>query len=261
MDEKDWRHFTDRLRALVLQTSAPGKHAARSALRHTDMAWALRGIDPEMAAFRSITGQEEAATAVFQALRHRRYTGAASINPRKHIHKSALLPFLQAVAEYLFRSAEKLGVDIRLRWPEHPKADPLAIVLTHRLPSGERQSFLPQPPFNFTATQAGVPYDFHVEFEFVASVRQAKSIDDAIKRATNTRNCLLYAACNGIPKVTGSIERRLQWAADHVFGVLTIYLLIEQYPQRQQFVQHALDMFLKLLSRIDPRGLKVAAEP
>ena len=62
----------EHIRRLVCDTVAPGKHSARSALRHIDRAASIRVIDPAMCEFRLITAEEEAVTAVFHALRRRR---------------------------------------------------------------------------------------------------------------------------------------------------------------------------------------------
>jgi len=82
-----------------------------------------------------------------------------------------------------------------------------------------------------------------------------------VQRAANVRNRILYAARNGIPKVTGNVRKRLQWSADHVTGMLAVYLLIDQYPQQQAFVQQALDAYLRLLKRLDPKGLQQYSPP
>jgi len=55
--------------AMLRDTAAPGQYAARNAVRHIDQAYLLVDVDPPMAAFRAITAEEEAATAVFHALR------------------------------------------------------------------------------------------------------------------------------------------------------------------------------------------------
>jgi hypothetical protein len=93
--------FEKDLEELVLKTPAPGKHCARNAIRHIECAWALAELDPEMAAFRAITAEEESATAVFHAIRRRKYIGSEKLNPHDHVQKNALFPFFSAIAELL----------------------------------------------------------------------------------------------------------------------------------------------------------------
>lgn len=76
----------------------PARWSGFNAIRHLNKAWRLREDDREMAMFRAITAEEEAATAIFHSLQRLRYPGASGLNPRNHIHKNALAPFLHAVA-------------------------------------------------------------------------------------------------------------------------------------------------------------------
>ena len=69
--------FEKQVEGLFLKTLAPGKNCARNAFRHIASAFDLAERAPEMAAFQAITAEEEAATAVFHAIR-RWNTGAGS---------------------------------------------------------------------------------------------------------------------------------------------------------------------------------------
>ncbi len=48
-------------------------------------------------AFRAITAEEEAATALIFALQRRRYPRANELDSYKHAHKAGLTPFLRAI--------------------------------------------------------------------------------------------------------------------------------------------------------------------
>ena len=56
-----------------------GMQCARSAVRNLMKAWNLRDLDLGMALFRCLTAEEEAATAVFLALKSRQYEGASRL--------------------------------------------------------------------------------------------------------------------------------------------------------------------------------------
>lgn len=86
---------------LIEKAPAPGKHAARNALFHIERAHALQEVDPEMALFRSITGEEEAVRAIFDSLQRRDYPNARRLNWQDHKHKAAVVPFLRAVADLI----------------------------------------------------------------------------------------------------------------------------------------------------------------
>jgi hypothetical protein len=82
---------------LIKERPSPGRHAAFNALRHISKAWDLRNLDREMAVFRSFCAEEEAATAIFHALRRLRYPGAERLKHRDHVQKAAVMPFLWMV--------------------------------------------------------------------------------------------------------------------------------------------------------------------
>jgi hypothetical protein len=70
------------------------KHSGRNAFAHLRMAWSIRRIDPAMAAFRAITAEEEAASALILSLKQKNYPNSSRLNHRDHIQKSALIPSL-----------------------------------------------------------------------------------------------------------------------------------------------------------------------
>lgn len=74
--ELELTEFQKRIEKLVLTSPARGKHSARSAMRHIQKAWLIRELDREMAVFHSITGEEEAATAIFYSMKRHNYPGA-----------------------------------------------------------------------------------------------------------------------------------------------------------------------------------------
>lgn len=74
---------------------------AQNSLTGFERARALLDIDREMAGFRAITAEEEAATALFRSLQLRGYEGANRIRLKDHFTKSALGPFIRAVQHSL----------------------------------------------------------------------------------------------------------------------------------------------------------------
>ena len=90
----------------VLRSHAPGKHAARSALRHLERAWSLKDSMPEVAVFLGITAEEESAAALFLSLKRRKYEGAGALSCRSHVQKTALHPFLLAAGKLLSQIPE-----------------------------------------------------------------------------------------------------------------------------------------------------------
>lgn len=248
----DQAELEQHIRKMVLHTASPGKHAARSALRHIDSAWKVHEIDPEGAVFHAITGEEEVASAIFHALRRRKYDGAGLLDPRNHIHKAAVRPFLEGVGEFLFRSAEKLNLQPHLRWHETKTTHKLQVPLLITGGPLAGKELLGQFPLQFEAKLNGRTYDFTKELAKVVTLQNAKSIEKHIRALANHRNRILYASAQGIPHIASSVTNALQRFHDLIFGQLTVFLLIDQNPN-QLFVQQALNTYRALLRRLDPR--------
>ena len=72
----------------------------RSAINHLRRAELLMSIDRPMAVFRCYTAEEEAASALIYCLKERRYVNADRLNPRNHIQKNAVIPFLSILKRF-----------------------------------------------------------------------------------------------------------------------------------------------------------------
>ena len=80
-----------------------GDHVFRNMIRASK----LKGIDPEMAAFRALTAEEEAASALIHSLKWHRYKLSEQLKPRDHIQKAAVYPFFLAVEGLLARGVPR----------------------------------------------------------------------------------------------------------------------------------------------------------
>ncbi|HUP59252.1 MAG TPA: hypothetical protein VNA69_02405 [Thermoanaerobaculia bacterium] len=244
---------------LVPGMPKPASNSAWHAIRHLNRAWKVRHIDPEMAMFRSITGEEEAATALFLSLQRRKYEGADRLRPRDHVHKAAVIPFLVGMNKVL------------AKWPKPPKfeltfelqgkAERLLIRFTVRHPrTGEESWGYPEPPLNFVLTRQQIILpkpleDFGSGVAEVAAEVNVKDTTEFLKKRANVRNRLLYAGSQGIPGVAGDVEAGLALYQSNVFSILRAYMLIDPYPARQAFAQQGLFGFLNMLKQL-PEGVE-----
>jgi hypothetical protein len=73
----------------------------RNVLNNIERAQGLITVDREMASFRAITGEEEAATALMMAIQVKRYPGAEKFKARNHVHKAAVLACVIAIGRTL----------------------------------------------------------------------------------------------------------------------------------------------------------------
>src|SRR6266700_1198395 len=251
MSELKLTEFQTDVAKLILETPAPGKHCARSAIRHISRAWDLRHIDREMAAFRAITGEEESVSAIFHSLKRHGYEKANKLNPRNHVHKSAVFAFFRCVGEVLdVTNQMKLEPKLELNKNEHSSRR-IRVRLTVRGPDGKPLWAYPEPPLHYTVRLNDNIVDFSEQLQKLASEKNCRDILSHIKMEANRRNRVLYARPDGVPTIEEPIDGYLMRRRDIIFTNLIIYLLIDPYSEHQLFVRQALAAFLKMLQMLE----------
>lgn len=231
------------------------KHCGKHAISHLEKAWLIREIDMEMAIFRGITAEEEAASAFFHCLKNHRYKNADKLLFNKHTYKLGLYPFLRGIGRFLgdFLGQETSPFDkFCLRFTE--KSNRKAIELLLNMPA-QNLTASPTPPLHFTVSDpdTGKVCTFEANFQ---ELIEGESYLDAMKYVKDraaTRNKILYASNAGRPKIEGNIEGYLQKQRDTVMAMLILVLMIDPWEKEEGsslFVQQALDSFLLLLQRI-----------
>jgi len=249
---------TDRLIAdLVPAARQPGRWPAFNAIRHLNRAWLAWEIDPEMAIFRSITAEEESATAVFLAIKRLNYHGSELINHRNHLHKNALFPFSKAVADFLSAvDPGPLEVEAFVNLDDPDRL----ICLRFHLPipgTTQRLTLVPKAPLHFQLGEGpregeGRLVDFADQALALAERNGFKNVMQYLGERANLRNRLLYAGATGYPGVTGNAEQALAEARSRTFANLLTFLIIDQYPFKQHFVQQGIAAFVRLLKLVPP---------
>jgi hypothetical protein len=226
--------------------SSPGHHAASNALRHISKAWDLRDRDREMAVLRCFCAEEEAATAIFQALKRRHYPSAEKIEHRNHVQKLAVMPFLWMVHK-AFTIVHQTGFQPKVEI--EGEAGRKRIILSIQIP-GLPYRMYPDPPLHFSISEEGVPYRFEREFEALKSAYNIETLREAVRESITKRNALLYAGSSGYTELDINVEPIIQSQLGTVTTLLAIYVLIDMYPQHQLFVQQCLDVFISLIMKI-----------
>ncbi len=204
---------------------------ARSAVRHLNKAWEIRYLDLGMALFRCLTAEEETATAIFLALKSRQYKGAQHLNHRSHRDKAAVAPFLRAVGNKL-ASMELAQKQPTLIFDARGLTPRLSVRITVEQ-NGEQRWIYPVPPLGFSLKLND----------------EADDVNTHINESKNLRNRILYASPQGVPSIEGDGESLVKEKRDYVFGILTIFLFIEQTSEKQISAQQCLTAFLKMLRK------------
>lgn len=245
---------------LIPDMPKPAKWPAFNSIRHLNRAWKIKEIDPQMALFRAITAEEEAATALFLSLKRRGYDGAGNLKKHDHVHKNAVIPVFDAITRVIAKVGSQMPpTEIFLDTNIKPPQLAIRFKYTHPL-TGEHLLAHPQPPLHFSIS--GGPTDgemrredFSMGIDEIVSGTNVKNITDFLKKRANLRNQILYAGPDGYPSIEGDIERSLQEYKRNVFIILRMYLLIEPHKEKQLFVEQALFAFLKTLNKL-PNNLE-----
>lgn len=231
---------------------------AFNSVRHINRAWRVKDIDPQMAIFRALTAEEEAATGLFLSLKRRGYRGAEKLKHRDHVHKNSVIPFFDAITRVIAKVGDQMPKSELLFEPDNRR---LVIRFSHTHPhTGEAVWAYPTPPLHLSL-RGGTPDGKMKKEDFSAGVNEivaganVKDIVEYFRNKANFRNQILYAGPDGYPTMTEGIDDALRLYQKHVFTILRMYMLIDPYPGNQLFVQQALDAFLKTL-RLLPRDLK-----
>jgi hypothetical protein len=249
----------ERLEKLVLEglkaTSGRVLQCAHHAFHHLERAGQIVEIDPEMAMFRAITAEEEAATAVFFSLRQRRYANADKIQFRSHQYKAALYPFVMQVRNFL-ASVSSQFPPIRLRVVEE-NAKP-HLIWEFKAPDGRWGR--PDTPFNFLFSEAQTAQAYHFErqLEEFAQGPARGNVKKYIDELANTRNLLLYADESGRPGVVGGTSETLKEQRRRVVRLCLVACMIAPYKERALFVQQTLNAFLVMMGKLDQETLEKA---
>jgi hypothetical protein len=236
------------IRSQLERTHPRGKHSALNAADGLDKAWALRNLDREMAVFRAITAEEESATALFHALKRRKYPGSNRLNPRDHLHKAALTPYLRAIIR---ETRESIGKSARFSFTYNPsRSDHGYTLIIQKADEARTQTWLQEELLAFTTKVDGEEADFLNTAVKLAAEEGAVSVPKYVKDRANFRNRALYAGERGQPRFRGHIEKYLLAMRPEVYRILLCFVIIDLERRNQEFVPQALRGFLKVLSEL-----------
>jgi hypothetical protein len=229
-------------------TTGRVRHCAFHALHHLERAKAIASIDPEMALFRAITAEEEAATAVFLSLLQRRYPRADQLQIKSHLYKLGLYPFISKIYNFL---ASMSGQFPPMRLNLIEEAGKSLLVWEFQTPDGRWA--MSDPPLNVQlSTDLNLtPYRFDHQLEELKGESVRGEIKRLIEQIANQRNTLLYADDAGIPAVTAGVEETLENQRKRVLRLCLLVCMVAPYKEHAIFVQQVLDAFLHMMGKID----------
>lgn len=235
--------------------SSHSRHCFRSALHHLERAGALIEIDSSMAVFRAITAEEEAASGLMRCLSELCYPLSNELNPRDHLHKHAMFPFMEILGLFFGQVVGKHFQNFNLHIKEDDGETRLTLALRVSVSGGDGLVY-PIPPLNFGVSVLGgaESVDYAHQITEFTKVKGMPSVKAFLKNEANLRNKILYAGPDGYPVVQDLKCSFVEERRRRVLSMLNLYLLIFPYKEHQLYVAQALVAFVNLL-----KGLKKGA--
>lgn len=237
----------------ALKHIAPGvpgsvRYRMQNSLDNFERATNLYDLDREMASFRAITGEEEAATALIKAIQLRGYDHASEFNPREHIHKAAVLACVSAIGRTMQPMLGEFDLTVNF---EKRRIDVKLPLSNFGVKGADHLVLQPVEPLGLVHAKAGL--DEHELYSgALANLAEQASFND-IKRMVsdlaNARNRLLYASDSALPSSKATMDSlRTRESRAHTMLVLAIMVL--QSRQHLPMVKQAILAFLGIISRL-----------
>ena len=242
--------YRDALKLAVSNLPRPVRFRAENAFVGFDKARRLLEIDREMASFRAITAEEEAAAALFRSLQLQGYPGADKLSLRDHRQKAVVGPFIQAV-KVAIANRRTFNLQMTLDWrkPEITVRLPLSELGVQFEGSEEIALQMVEPLGNLAVKGGGHPADFFDDgLKKVVEGSGYKALDRLISKEANLRNTVLYASDTALPvsKLTEAGIAARQHRAEIALGLCVAIL---QTPNHQSLAKQALQAFLRSVGR------------
>ncbi|WP_158683759.1 hypothetical protein [Pseudoalteromonas sp. T1lg22] len=256
MEGIEYSNFEKETLKAIKHCTGRVRQCCENAIKHLEKACILEGFDNEMAVFRGITAEEEAATALILCLKNHRYRNAEKLDFKKHLVKLGGSQFLEHLRKQLFSylKVQDFPAELaRLYFTEVNGRPALGLKLKLKNTGFD---IIPKPPLNFSSFEKSSGQ--HIKYDATFKRFWAENdIDNALKylkSIANERNKLLYADSSGKPCVEGHVDEYIVSQKDKVFRFLYLILLIDPWEKKEgksKFVQQALDSYLLLLEKID----------
>jgi len=172
------------------------RNCFRSAINHIEKAELIAELDHEMAAFRAITAEEEAASGLMFCLQELNYPNAEKLKPHDHRHKNAIAAFLIVLSKDIKGLMDEHGFSFDLSM-QRDGSENISVQIRNKELFGD---FIITPvlPLDHIATTGDKLRSFTSNINELATTVGVKDILDFIKKEANVRNNLLYANAKGI---------------------------------------------------------------
>jgi len=246
----------ERMRTLVGKCEGRTKSAGISAIDHIVRAKALIEIDPQMACFRAICAEEEAATSLLASIKGQGYPQSELIHLYSHPNKAAVIIFVAAVIDWFHKRFIADGLHFgtpRLMFTDEPGRKAIELLLPLL---GTDKAVHPRPPLDVRVENGATLQDMIGEsVQLKLKQTLASEIKGAISVKANQRNLLLYASDKNLPGLIAKPEQYVINQAGIVNALLTAVGMVDpwckpNYPH-SEVVKSAVLEFVRIMRAVD----------
>lgn len=204
--------------------------------------------DREMASFRAITGEEEAATALMMAVQLKGYPGADRFNPRNHHHKAAVVACVVAIGKTLQPVLAEFQLTFHF---EKGRIDMKIPLSTFGVANADGLGLQFVEPLGLLHVREGVPGDkvFAEALSGLVDGSEFANVRKLIAAQANSRNRLLYASDKALPKSEATAEG-LENRKNRALTMLVLTVMVLQSSTHQAMVTQAVPAFLSVISKV-----------
>jgi hypothetical protein len=238
------------LRRLAEDMPGAVKLRLLNSLEHFDRSFQLFDLDREMASFRAITGEEEAATALIKAIQIRGYPHAKEFNSRDHQHKTAVMACVMAIAT----DVTPILKEFQLTFDFAKRRVDVKIPLSNfDIAGGEDYAVQPVEPLDLVrGSEVSTDSKPFVEaLENLAAESNHENVRKMVSAHANDRNRLLYASDSALPLSSASREG-IANRKTKALTLLVLSAMVLQSRKHQALVSQAIDAFLTVIARLPP---------
>lgn len=237
--------------------------AALSAIKHMELAERLETIDPNMAAFRAICAEEEAATSLICSLKALGYPESKFLRAHSHPHKQGVIFFITAIKNR-YEEARKQSSGVLGNAVFVPTKMPGKNALMIKLPfQASGIAGWPCPPLNCYALPRDQPEQngwinvINEEFSALVGEQGIGNVKEIIHHRANLRNTLLYANNESLPEPSFDVPTFIKNQAGIVHAILIVLGLVDPWrPPKyalSPIVSGALIVFEGMMRRVDSK--------
>jgi hypothetical protein len=236
------------LRRLHVKLPKALRYRFENSLNHIDKAFLLLEIDREMASFRAITAEEEAATGLIRCIQLREYGSAAQFNSRDHRHKAAVLGCVLAIGSSLHPMLKEYQLIFDYN---KPRIDIRVSLSNFDVAGGDGYAIQINEPLDLVSTKEGVSESelYGAALHGLAEQSGFENIKRLVAVRANDRNTLLYASDSAVPASKATTEG-LRQRRNNAVTLLVLTVMIWQKKGEQALVRAAILAFLGVISKL-----------